>query len=223
MIEFQLNATSREQDGKATRKSGKIPAVIYGNNVKNLSVAVDKIQFNRLYKEAGTSHLVDIVVDGDKPAKTLIHDIQLDPITLGPIHIDFLKVNMKEKIHAEIPLNFINQSPAVVDQEGTLITAKDAVEVECLPSDLPPEINIDLSVLVDFENDIRVSDLVIPTGVEILDEGDDIIAHVEPPRSEEEIEADLATPIEEDVSKVEVEAEKKEEGEGESAEQSEEK
>lgn len=210
MTDYNLSAKARIENGKKTRNAGLIPAVVYGKHIKNLNVALDKINFNRLFKEAGTSNLIDLNIDNDKPFKTLVHDVQLDPITLEVNHVDFYKVNMKEKITAEIPLVFVGESRAVVDLEGSLITPKDSVEVECLPADLIPEIKIDISILDDFEKDIRVSDLKVPANIEILDDPEEVIAHVEEPRSEEELEA-LKEEVVEDVNTVEVEAEKKEE------------
>ena len=158
----------------------------------------------RLFKEAGTSNLIDVEIDGDKGIKTLIHEIQHDPITSTVTHVDFFKVNMKEKIHADIPLKFVGDSPAVMNMEGSLMTSRDSIEVECLPSDLIPELEIDISGLDDFEKNIKISDLKVPAGIEVLDDPEAIIAHVEEPRSEEEM-AELETEVVEDVSAIEVE------------------
>jgi len=111
---------------------------------------------------------------------------------------------MKEKIHAEVPLNFIGESPAVLNMEGILITNKDSIEVECLPSDLVSEIDVDISVLDDFEKNIKVEDLKIPTGIEILDDIEEVVVTVQEPRSEEELEA-LDTEVVENVEAIEVE------------------
>ncbi len=226
MTDYTIEAKIRTENGKKTRQVGLVPAVVYGNDIENISIALDKFKFTNLYKEAGSSNLIGLAVDGQKGVKTLVHDVQLDPVTSGIIHADLLRVNMKEKLQTEIPLNFINESPAVVNMEGSLITSKDAVEVECLPGDLIPEIDVDLSAIVNFDTNIRVADLRVPAGVKILDDPEEIIAYVEPPRDEADLEA-LDTEVVEDVSKVEVEAEKKEEegeeGTGETAEKKEEK
>lgn len=204
MTEFQLNAIKREKKPNQLRREGLIPAVVYGNDFDNVSIGLEKIPFMKLFKEAGSSNLIDLKIGDGKNFKTLIQDIQLDPITNEILHVDLFKVNMKEKIHAEIPLRFIGDSTAVIEQEGTLITPKTSIEVECLPADLIPELEIDISVLDDFEKDIRVSNLAVPTGVEILDDPEEVIAHVEEPRSEEELAA-LEEAVEENVEDVEVE------------------
>ncbi|MEK7447724.1 MAG: 50S ribosomal protein L25, partial [Patescibacteria group bacterium] len=100
------------------------------------------------------------------------------------------------KITASIPLNFTGDSKAVIDLSGSLITNKSEVEVECLPADLPHEIEVDISVLEDFEAVIHVKDIKVPEGVEIKDDLEETVALVEPPRSEEEL-AELEEPVEE--------------------------
>lgn len=204
MTEYKLEAKLREQNGNKTRSEGFVPGIVYGKGFDNAKIALEKTNFLRLYKEAGTSNLIDLSIGGDKSVKTLVHDTQLDPIKSEIIHVDFFKVNMKEKIHAEIPLKFIGDSIAVIQLEGSLITSKDSIEVECLPADLIPELEVDVSVLDDFEKNIKVSDLKVPAGVEIQDDPEEIIAHVEEPRSEEEL-AELEEEVVEDVSAIEVE------------------
>jgi len=204
MTDFNLKATSREGKPNATRKDGFIPANVYGKDFKNENIALEKVSFQKLFKEAGTSNLINLEIDGKGAFNTLVHEVQLDPINSRILHVDFFKVNMKEKIHAEIPLKFVGDSIAVIEQEGTLITPKDSIEVECLPGDLISELEVDISVLDDFEKDIRVSDLKLPAGIEVLDEAEEVIAHVDEPRSEEEL-AELETEVVEDVSAIEVE------------------
>jgi len=203
MTEFTLQAEARNGNANKARQEGKVPGVIYGKNFDPISFMVPKIEFDRIFKEAGTSNLIDLNVNGQK-VKVLIHDFQKDPVKNTIVHVDFLKVNMKEKIHAEIPIEFFGDSPAVMDMEGSLITPVDSIEVECLPADLPSEIKVDISILDDFEKNIKVEDLKLPQGVEILSDAEEILAFVQAPRSEEEL-ADLEKKPEEDVSAIEVE------------------
>lgn len=204
MTDYKLEAKKRESKGNKTRSEGFVPGIIYGKGFDSTKVALERVSFLRLYKEAGSSNLIDVEVDGEKGIKTLIHEVQLDPITSAIIHVDFFKVNMKEKIHAEVPLKFVGDSPAVINLEGSLITSKDKIEVECLPSDLIPELEVDISSLDDFEKNIKISDLKVPAGVEILDDPEEMVVFVQEPRSEEELE-ELETEVVEDVSAIEVE------------------
>lgn len=204
MTDFKLEAKKRDDTPNKTRNAGFVPGCVYGNNFENASIAIEKISFLRLFKEAGTSNLIDLSYGENKNIKTLIQDIQMDPMTSEIIHVDFFKVNMKEKIHADIPLKFVGDSIAVIEKEGSLITPKDSIEVECLPGDLISELEVDISVLDDFEKDIRVSDLKLPEAIEVLDDPEEVIASVEEPRSEEEM-AELEEEVKEDVEAVEVE------------------
>jgi large subunit ribosomal protein L25 len=102
---------------------------------------------------------------------------------------------MNEKISALVPLHFVGDSLAVIDLGGSLLTQKDEVEVECLPANLPHEIEVDLSQLADFDAVIHVSDIKAPADVIILDDPEETVAHVEAPRTDEEME-ELETPVE---------------------------
>ena len=212
--EFELKAIDRTgQKVSDLRASGKIPANVYGKDFKNQNIVVDTLTFDKVFAEAGESSLINLAIGETEPIKGLIHEVQLDPVTMKAIHIDFYKVDMKQKIKTAIPIKGIAQSSAVVDLEGTLVTNRDEVEVECLPADLIPEIEVDLSALKTFDDVVKVSDLKVPEGIEILDDPEEVVFLVQPPRSEEEL-AELEEKPEEDVEAVKVEGEKPEEGEG---------
>lgn len=211
--EYDLSANMRgEQKAKHLRNDKKIPAVIYGNDYESRSIAVDALIFSKVFEEAGESALINLRIDDEPKLKVLVHDIQIDAVTGEIIHVDFYKVNMKEKIKTAIPIVEIGESTAVIDLEGALITNKDEVEVECLPADLIPEIEVDISVLKTLEDVIKVSDLKVPAGIEILDDPEEVVFLIQPPRSEEEL-AELEEKPEENVESVEVEGEKPAEGE----------
>jgi len=172
---------------KTLRNEGFIPAVVYGHKEKPESISINKIDFVKAYDEAGTSTLIDLTVDDAKSIKVLAHEPQLDPVRNEPIHVDLYRVSMDEKIKTEIPLEFIGESEAVASLDGTLITNRDNVEVECLPADLVSYIEIDLSALKTFEDQITVAKIKVPQGIEILTEPEEVIAFAEEPRSEEEM------------------------------------
>lgn len=220
MTDFTFSATKRDEVAKKTRASGSIPAVIYGKGFEPIKVSVEEVGFNRLFRDAGSSNLVDLDIDNEK-TKVLIHDIQTNPVTEKIIHIDFYKVNLKEKIKTEIPLEIVGETDLVINQEGSLIMNKDAVEVECLPNDLIDHIDVDVSILTDFEQNIKVGDLRVPDAIEVMDDPEEVVVMVQPPRSEEELEA-LNEEVVENVEAVEVEGKVPEEGaetaEGEAAE-----
>ena len=201
-----MNAKKRDVLGKKVknlRLQGEIPGVVYGHEVSATPVSVGYNEFDKVWRHAGGNTLVKLNIDGETK-NILIHEPVLDPIKSTYQHIDFYAVKMSEKIRAEVPIHFEGESPAVKDLDGTLMTNKTALEVECLPADLPHNLVADLSTLATFEDSIRVSDIRVPANVTILAEPEDVIAIVNPPRSEEEIAA-LNETVEENVETVEVE------------------
>jgi len=209
METLNLKANNREITGKKVkglRRTGFVPAIIYGKKVKSQTLMVDKKEFDKVYKEAGENALVELETESGKE-KVLIVDIQRDPVTYEYLHVDFHKVKLDEKVKTEVPLEFENEeiTPVVKELEGILVKEKTEIEVECLPTDIPHNIKVDVMVLKTFEDRVLVSDLKVPANVEILNEADEIVVLAKPPRSEEELEA-LDQEIVEDVAKVEVEA-----------------
>ncbi len=216
MATIVLHAAPRTVVGKAVKKlrlANTVPAVVYGHGVKSRSLAVEAIAFQKVYRQAGSSSLVDLVIGGSAPLKVLIHAVQQHPTKTIPIHVDFYQVKMTEKLTTDIELHFVGESVAVKESGGILIRSLDTVKVECLPSNLVPAIDVDLATLKTFNDKIHVRDIIAPPGVTILDGGDEVVASVTPPRSEEEL-ASLSTKVEEDVAAVEkVEAKKPEDDE----------
>ncbi len=199
MVDLNLAVKTRELSGKKVNKlrgQGQIPAVLYGHKVEPKSVVVNYHDFEKIYKQAGESTLVDLKIDGEKPVKVLIQDIQKDPISDQLLHVDFRQVRMDEKLRAEVELKFIGEPPAVKEFSGILVTNVDSVEVECLPKDLVHQIEVDLSSLKTFNDVIHISDMKVPAGITILEDAQEVIALVQQPRSEEEL-AELEKPVEE--------------------------
>lgn len=213
MTDYSFEAKERKEELSKIREEGYIPAVVYGKGFENKNLMVDKVLFARLYKEAGGSNIVNLTIDNKNTEKVLIHDVQIDPVTDDILHIDFYKINMKQKIKAGIPLEYTGESVLVVEQEGSFISNKNEVEVECFPTDLVDHIDVDISALTDFEQNLKVADIKAPSGIEILDDPEEVIALVQPPRSEEELEA-LDEEVVEDIESVEVEEKGKEDEEG---------
>jgi large subunit ribosomal protein L25 len=192
MDKIVISATTRDSFGKKNaelRKNGKIPAVIYGNNKENAAVTLDAKEFAKAFAIAGHSAIVELKLDEGAGENVLIQDIDMDPVRNEISHADFYRVNMNKTIRTEVPLHFIGESPAVFQQEGSLFKNIEEVEVETLPANLPPHIEIDISVLDDFSKSIHISDIKAPKGVEILEDAEQLICKVDPPRSEEEMAA----------------------------------
>ncbi|HEX5430265.1 MAG TPA: 50S ribosomal protein L25/general stress protein Ctc [Patescibacteria group bacterium] len=204
-MEIAITANKRTVKGKAAaklRKTGKLPGVLYGHNLSNAEIEIDEREFLKVFRAAGESTLVKLTYEG-KTQPVLIQEVQRHFLHGQPIHVDFYAVNMTEKLKANIPLHFVGESQAVKALGGTLVKNLSEIEVECLPGDLPHEFEVDISALNTFEDDIHVSDLKVSDKVEVLTPGDEVVATVTAPRSEEEMASLSEKPVVEDVSKVE--------------------
>lgn len=228
-----LNAKIRKETGKKVdvlRKAGKIPAVVYGPGEKNVSLEIDEKEFNKVFKLAGESSLIELLIHGDdKPDKSpkghfdgpatmspkatlggkpvLIHDIQIDPITGLAMHVDFFQASLKEEVQVKVPLVFEGTSLAVKDLGGTLVKNIAELEIKALPQNLPHEIKVSIDRLNSFSDHILVKDIKLPEGVKAVQNPDEIAVMVSAP---EKVEEELAKAIEEKVEDVEkVEKEKK--------------
>ncbi len=201
-----LQAIQRDIFGKKVKKlreSELVPVELYGRGKENLHLAVPRKDFTKVFKEAGESTIVVLKTEGGSARNVLIHDTQEDPLTNEITHIDFYEVRMDEKLTATVPLRFVGDAPGVKEKEGVLVRAVQELEVEALPADLPPGIDVDLTTLLDIGSSIHVKDLKISEKVRILVEPETVVATIVPPVVEEE----PAGPA--DVSEVKIEGEEK--------------
>lgn len=188
MQKITLKAEKRNTLGrkvKNLRKQGLLPGNVYGKKVKSEAIQIKSDEFIKVYKEVGETGLFGLIVNNqEKPV--LVHNIQTDPVTDGFIHVDFLQVDLKEKVTAQVPVEVIGESPAEKQGLGTAVTERDEVEVEALPADLPEKFEIDASVLAEVDQAIYVKDIKVDVSkVKILDNPEDILVKVEPLRKEE--------------------------------------
>ena len=200
MEKLILEVQTRTKDNAGEiRREGLIPAAFYGPGKENQSFVMDYQTFRKTYEKAGKNTVIELAIDGKSKEFTLVHDVQYDPVTDRFIHIDFLSVDMNKEVTAEVPLVFVGESMAVREEAGILMENRDVLEVKCLAKDLPHELEVDLSILVDFNHSIHIKDIKLPEGVEAVDDPELTIATVSAPRTEEEeaaaIEASDATPV----------------------------
>jgi large subunit ribosomal protein L25 len=198
-----LNSTTRTK-GKEKASGGmdSLPCVLYGNKIDNLTLWAKSKDFENIYERVGESTIIKLkLADGDE-RDVIIKEIQRDILTNAPIHADFYQVRMDEEIEAEIEIVFIGESPAVKELGGVLVKNMDEISVKCLPGDLPPKIEVDISRLKTFDDYIYIKDLPISDKVEVMADIETVVAMVSPPRSEEDL-AELENEIKEDVTKVE--------------------
>jgi large subunit ribosomal protein L25 len=202
-----LNATKRSKADKLStvRTNGMVPAVVYGAKVDNTSISVPSIDFIKVWKGAGESSTLVLSLEG-KNIDVLIHEVQVDPIKGFPKHVDFLAVDMNKPIEVAVPLEFTGVAPAEKAGLGSLVKVIHEVEVSALPKDIPSHITVDISVLETLENQIHVSDLVLPAGVTMISDSEEVVALVA--AAKEEVES---APV--DLSSIEVEKKGKKEEE----------
>jgi large subunit ribosomal protein L25 len=169
---FEFVAESRARSGKSVarsvRRQGNVPAILYGgcSDPKMLVLNHNEV-IKHLEHEAVYSHVLDVTVDG-KTEKAILKAVQRNPAKFQIMHLDFLRVDMSERLKVHVPLHFINESGSVGGKKGG-IAAHSMVDVEvyCLPSSLPEYIEINLSAL-DIGDSLHLSDIVLPQGVEIV-------------------------------------------------------
>ena len=184
-----LAAQHRDIIGKKVatlRRAGRLPAVVYGHGVASDSISVDAHEFEQLRRHTGPNALVDLSVDGRKPQPVLVHSVQVHPVNRRTLHVDLFLVRMTEELTVEVPLVATGDAPAVTLHGGTLLHPSESVRVRALPDHLPQSIEYSVEGIADFDTAVYVRDLIVPSDVTLLTDGDEIIAKVQPPRVEEE-------------------------------------
>lgn len=185
-----ITAQIREITGrkvKILRRQGILPANLYGNKLPSINLSLASLEFEKLFRKAGETSLIDLTITGDKSVHpVLIASVQYHPVTDRLSHIDFRQVDLTEKVTADIPLKIIGESLAVKNKGAVLVTVINEIEVEALPADLPDRIQVDISSLIEFNDAIHVKDLKFPKGVKVQIELDAVVITVQEPKEEKE-------------------------------------
>lgn len=192
-----LPAAPRTEHGRHAellRRRGRVPAVLYGHNVQPQALSVDARTLRRVWRSAGQSHLVDLTLDGARPRKVLIRELQINPRTTDLVHVDLFAVNLLEKLTVDVPLVPLGESPAVtVEKAGVLQQILTTLKVECLPGDIPAQLSVDISGLLAVDDGVHVSEVPLPHGVTLASgvNPDELVLKIAPVRvaAEEEPEA----------------------------------
>ncbi len=177
MEKVVLKASKRDVSGKhvkAMRREGKLPAVIYGRHTEPIKISLEAHNANLVLGKVGSSTLVTIDVEG-KEYPALVRERQRNYIKGNLIHVDFLAVSLTEKIKAEIRIELTGVSGAVKDQNAVLVTGLHTLSVECLPTDLPDRIIVDISPLEKPGDGIHVRDVTVPEKIRVLDDPDEMV------------------------------------------------
>ena len=185
---------------KQLRRQGWVPGVMYGHGFEAIPLQFENRGLSKLLSHVSGSQLVSIqVADQKEPETALVRDVQRDPIRGDVLHVDFYRVDMTERLTAEIPLTLFGESPVIIQHEGILLQGISAIEVECLPGDLVDEIAVDLSDLEEIGQGVYVRDLAIPSGIDVLTDTDEMsnLFSRSLPIDIEELEEELVPGVEE--------------------------
>ncbi len=205
MLTLKADIRDTKTKPEEIRKTGRIPAVFYGKKEASTPISISKVDFLKVWNEAGESSVVKLdTPDGDK--ESLIQDVDLDPVTGIPRHADFYVFEKDHKVEVKLPIEFVGVSSAIKDLGGSLVKVLHEVKIEAMPKDLPHNLQIDIGSLIQFGDQILAKDIVLPQGVELKENPEEVVATVAAPREEKEEEA---API--DLSQIEVEKKGKEE------------
>lgn len=214
---YTLSAVTRKTKGATVRPDGQLPAVVYGAGKPTESLSLVPTEFLKLYKQAGDSSLIDIVLDGKNAGKVLVQEVQSDPVTDRLLHVDFRRIDMTKPMVAPVVLKFVGEAPIVKSSGGTIVTTVSTLTVRCLPENLVSSIEVDLTGLVSFDVIIKVKDLKLPAGITVINpNAEDLVVKATRALTEDEIKALEATSTDTvDLSKIESSGKKKEEAEAE--------
>ena len=211
-INLAVNKRDKGVKTKALREEGCLPAVVYGPKQETIPLSVDRRLFDKVFKEAGESTIITLT-GLDEEMEVLVQDVTFDVVKGGVTHIDFYAIESGKELTTGVPLEFVGEAP--IEKTGAVVNKIiHEISVTCKPSVLPAQVEVDLAVLTAEDSQIKVADLVLPGGVKIENDTDDIVANVSAPRSEEEEEVaaeepDMAAIETEQKGKTDEEAEEK--------------
>lgn len=207
MEDLRLKATHRIVLGKKTRflrRQRITPAHLYGHGVRSVALQCDTDELVNLVAHAGKTRLVNLEVDGEKPKSVFVREIQRDVITRELLHIDFYQIKRTEKIAVDVPIVLVGEAPALKFKGRMLVHGINSLSVECLPTNVPPQIDIDITQLEEVEQAIHVKDIVLDPEITVHADPEQLVVKISKVMVKEEVE---------EVPEVEEEALAEEEGE----------
>ncbi|MBP9716419.1 MAG: 50S ribosomal protein L25 [Candidatus Levybacteria bacterium] len=179
MKRFKLTAEPRKITGKKIKKlrrEGILPANVYGKDIKSQSLQLPMTDFLKVFEEAGETGVVDLEV-GKDTIPVLIHNLHKDYKNM-PLHADFFKVNLKEKVKAMIPIELTGEPIAVTEKIGLLEKITNEIEVEALPTELPEKFELNITALKNIDDQITVEMVHKPEGVEVLSDPNLVVVKI---------------------------------------------
>ncbi|MCP2520394.1 50S ribosomal protein L25/general stress protein Ctc [SCandidatus Aminicenantes bacterium Aminicenantia_JdfR_composite] len=191
MEQFVIKGEIRKDLGKNAcrrlRKEGKLPGILYGNNMENIPIIVDKKDIQRILKsETGENTIFKITLDS-QTYDVIIKDLQRDPVFYEPLHVDLYHIAMDKPIEVTVAIALKGDAVGVKSEGGFLDFVTREIDIRCLPKDIPEYIEVDISDL-HVNQALKVEDIKVPEGIEILEDPEVVIVHVLPPEEEEKVE-----------------------------------
>lgn len=214
MEDLRLKATHRIVLGKKTRflrRQRITPAHLYGHGVRSVALQCDTDELVNLVAHAGKTRLVNLEVDGEKPKSVFVREIQRDVITRELLHIDFYQIKRTEKIAVDVPIVLVGEAPALKFKGRMLVHGINSLSVECLPTNVPPQIDIDITQLEEVEQAIHVKDIVLDPEITVHADPEQMVVKISKVMVKEEVEE--VPEVEEEVALAKEEVEAKAEAE----------
>jgi large subunit ribosomal protein L25 len=215
MEEIVFEVNRREVIGKKVkqlRRDGELPAVVYGRNIDPISISLEYQEASKILDSINPSALVVLDIEGERHY-TLVRDKQRNPVRRSIIHVDFQAVSLTETVRADVTINLIGEAPAIETYLGILVPSLEQLSIECLATNLPESVEVDISGLTEIGDSLLVRDLTAPEGVEILNDPEDVVVVVIAQAAEEVEEVEEELELEEGLEPEILEGGKREEGE----------
>ncbi len=208
MDQIELKVTNREILGKKVRflrRQGITPVHLFGHGVESMSLQCGAAELHRVLAEAGQTRLISLKLDNEKePRNVVVREVQTEPLTGETLHVDLYEVQMAEQVKVEVPVVVVGESPALKLKENMLVRELNALSIECLPANIPATVEVDISSLTESDQVVRVKDIKLDEGINVLNDPELVLVRISTRRVEEVEEAVAVEEVEE---KAEVEAE----------------
>ncbi|MEE9366164.1 MAG: 50S ribosomal protein L25 [Dehalococcoidales bacterium] len=191
MEDLKLKATHRMVLGKKTRflrRKGITPAHLYGHNVKSAALQCDTDILRDLIAHAGRTRLINLEIDGEKPKSVFVREIQRDAISRELLHVDFYQVKRTEKIAVDVPIVLVGEAPAMKFKGRMIVHGINSLSIECLPTDVPPQIEIDITQLEEVEQAVNVKDIVLNPEITVHADPAQLVVKISEVAVKEEVE-----------------------------------
>ena len=207
MDDLTLEAAKRDVLGKKTRflrRQGITPTHLFGRSIKSLALQCDTAQLRKIISQAGMTRLIGLKIDDDEqPKSVFIREIQRDEVSRQLIHVDFYQVRKGEKIRVDVPIVLVGEAPAMKEKGRMLAHGITSLHIECLPDNLPSQIEVDISPLEEIEQAIHVKDIFLDPSITVHADPDQLVVKV----SEARVKVEEVEEVVEEVEEVPAEAE----------------